>query len=92
MKYSDFVLPRRKVITIRYRDKYVDLVSDTDHCGTMTQSTDGERIEFDFSECRVIGVRDIPVQNEYEKATLEQEPVLYLRSGQDEPVNEGEVL
>lgn len=58
MRYSDFALPRPKIITIRYRDKYVDLVSDTDHYGTMTQNTAGDRIEFDFSGCRVIGVRD----------------------------------
>lgn len=61
MRYSDFALPQQKIITIRYRDKYVDLVSDTDHYGTMTQNSAGDRVEFDFSQCRVIGVREVPV-------------------------------
>lgn len=55
----DSIVPPGKVITIRYRDKYVDLVSDTGRYGTMTQTED--RVEFDFSECRVVAVRDIPV-------------------------------
>lgn len=58
MRLSDFVRSRR-IITIRYRDKYVDLVSDTDRYGTMTQYDNGNRVEFDFSECRVVGVRDV---------------------------------
>lgn len=57
MGFIDSIVPPGKIITIHYRDKYVDLVSDTGHYGTMTQTED--RVEFDFSECRVIGTRDV---------------------------------
>lgn len=77
MNFSDCVRPR-KIITIRYRDKYVDLVSDTDRYGTMTQNAEGDRIEFDFSECRVIGIREIPVtDNQYENIVRELKPDSY---------------
>lgn len=43
----------------------------------LTQNTEGDRIEFDFSECRVIGTRDIPcagveivVSNECPQGTM----------------------
>lgn len=61
MSFPDRLLPQQKIITIRYRDKYVDLVSDAEHYGTMTTNTAGDRIEFDFSNCRVVGTRDVPV-------------------------------
>jgi hypothetical protein len=60
VNFKDAVKSPSKVITIRYRDRYVDLVSDSEYYGMMTQSADGERIEFDFSQCRVVGTRSIP--------------------------------